>query len=109
PQMLAYLEGELPASGFLFEDVSIADVSVASFFRNAAFARFTVDAVRWPRTAAFVQRVLGLEAFERLRPFEERCMRTPIPGHRAAPAEMGAPLARETYATATPRRGVMQT
>ncbi len=108
PQVLDYLETELPKQGFLFGSPSIADVSIACFFRNAAFARFTVDVERWPITATFVERTLGLDAFERLRPFEERCIRTPPLQHRAALAELGAPLTAETYATATPRRGVMQ-
>ena len=108
PQVLDYLEGELPADGFLFGGPSVADVSIASFFRNAAFARFTVDAARWPTTAAFVERALRLDAFERLRPFEDRMIRTPIARQRAVLAEMGAPLTRETYGTVTPRRGVMQ-
>jgi glutathione S-transferase len=108
PQVLDYLERELPADGFLFGPPSVADVAIACFFRNAAFARFRVDAARWPRTAAFVERVLGLDAFARLAPFEERCIRTPIAEHRAALAEMGAPLTRETYGTTTPRRGLMQ-
>jgi len=107
PQVLGYLEEELPQAGFLFGTPSIADVAIATFFRNASFARFTVDRARWPTAAAFVERVLGLEAFARLRPFEDLMMRTPIPRHRAALAEIGAPLTSETYGTATPRRGVM--
>jgi len=108
PHVLDYLEGQLPAGGFLFGELSVADVAIACFFRNAAFARFRVDAARWPVTAGFVGRVLGLEAFTRLAPFEERCIRTPVARHRAVLAEMGAPLAPETYGTATPRRGLMQ-
>jgi glutathione S-transferase len=108
PHVLAYLESELPADGFVFGNPTIADVAIGCFFRNAALARFAVDAARWPRTAGFVERVLGLDAFQRLEPFEDRMMRTPIPRHRAALAEMGAPLTSETYGTATPRRGVMQ-
>jgi len=108
PHVLDYLEGELPADGFLFGNVSIADISIACFFRNAAFARFSVDAARWPRTAAFVARVFRLDAFERLRPFEERMIRTPIAQQRAMLVEMGAPLTSETFGTATPRRGVMR-
>jgi glutathione S-transferase len=109
PQVLDYLEGELPAAGFLFGELSIADVSVAAFFRNAAFARFSVDASRWPRTAAFVERVLGLDSFQRLARFEEKLIRTPIAGHRAALAELGAPLLAESSGTAVPRRGMMRT
>jgi glutathione S-transferase len=108
PQVLGYLEAELPASGFFFGDVSIADIAVASFFRNAAFARFSVDATRWPRTAAFVARALALPGFAKLAAFEERCVRTPIGEHRAALAMMGAPLMADSFATAHPRRGMMK-
>ncbi len=108
PRVLDYLETQLPASGFVFGDLSIADVSIATFFRNAAFARFRIDAARWPTTAAFVERVLAIDAFARLRPIENALMRRPPAEHRAALAELGVPLTRETYGTATPRRGVMQ-
>jgi len=108
PAVLDYLETELPAAGFLFETLSIADISISSFFRNAAFARFTVDAARWPITAAFVERTLRHESFARLRPFEDRLIRTPIAEHRAVLAEMGAPLTAGTYGTVVPRRGVMR-
>src|SRR6185295_18748906 len=62
PHVLNYLESQLPATGFLFGALSIADIAIASFFRNAAFARFSVDATRWPATAAFVDRVLQLDS-----------------------------------------------
>jgi glutathione S-transferase len=107
PQILDYLESELPADGFLFGSLGIADISIACFFRNARFVRFRVDAERWPRTAAFVDRVLGSEPFVRVKPFEDRMIRTPIAGHRAALAEMGAPLTADTFATSEPRRGMM--
>ena len=44
PDVLDHLETQLPAEGFLFGEVSIADISIACFFRNAAFARYSVDA-----------------------------------------------------------------
>jgi glutathione S-transferase len=108
PDVLDYLESQVPRDGFLFGAVSIADIAIACFFRNAAFARFRVDAGRWPETAAFVARVLEVDAFAKLAPFEDRSMRTPIPQQRAVLGEMGAPLMRETYGTAVPRRGVMR-
>jgi len=108
PDVLDYLERELPRDGFLFGDqLAIADIAIATFFRNAAMARFRVDAERWPVTAAFVERVLALPAFADLKPFEKALMRVPIAQHRAALAELGAPLTRDSYASATPRRGVM--
>ena len=108
PDVLDYLEGQVPAAGFVFGGLSIADISIACFFRNAAFARFQVDASRWPRTASFVDRVLALESFEKLKPFENRLIRTPVQKHRSALTEMGAPLSSETYGTVVPRRGVMR-
>jgi len=108
PQVLDYLEAELPSAGYLFGDVSVADVSIAVFFRNAAFARFQVDPTRWPRTAEFVKRMHALDCFARLIPFEDRIIRTPIARHREVLAEMQAPLMVESYGTRTPRRGVMR-
>jgi len=108
PDVLDYLETQLPAAGFLFGEISIADVSIACFFRNATFARYAVDPARWPKTAGFVERLLGLPCFERLKRFEDKLTRTPIAKHREVLAELGAPLLKETCATATPRRGVMR-
>jgi glutathione S-transferase len=109
PHVLDHLESQLPAEGFLFGEVSIADISIACFFRNAAFARYTVDKARWPRTAGFVDRVLRLACFEQLKKFEDAMLRTPIPQQREKLAAMGAPLLAESYGTATPRRGIMRT
>lgn len=107
PETLDLLESLAPESGFLFGALSIADIAVAAFFRNAAFARFTIDAARWPRIAGLVARTLDAPPLARLRRFEEACVRTPIADHRAALAAIGAPLSARTFATATPRRGVM--
>jgi len=108
PHVLDYLESQLPAQGFLFGAIGVADIAIAAFFRNAAFARYRVDAARWPRTAAFVERALGHECFERLVPYEEASMRVPPPKQRAALEVAGAPLSAETLGTdAPPRRGIM--
>jgi glutathione S-transferase len=109
PLVLDYLESQLPSSGYLFEDLSIADIAIASFFRNAKFARYALDAARWPRTVAFVGRVLDMDSFRKLIPFEEKLMRTPIPQHREVLSAMGAPLMADTYGTLTPRRGILPT
>jgi glutathione S-transferase len=107
PAVLDYLEAQAPADGFFFGPLSIADVAVAVFFRNAAFARFRIDAARWPRTAALVERVLATPPFQALRPFEDKMIRTPPAEHRAVLAAMGAPLTVETLGTTIPRRGIV--
>src|SRR6476469_2235741 len=66
PRALDYLEGELPASGFLFGDLGLADVAIASFFRNAAYAGVEVDAARWPVTTGFIGRALAHPVFRKL-------------------------------------------
>jgi glutathione S-transferase len=108
PPILDYLESEAPADGFRFGALSIADVAIACFFRNAAFARYEVDRSRWPRTASWVERTLALPAFTRLEPFEQKSARTPIQKQREALATIGAPLTAESWGTATPRRGMMK-
>ena len=108
PLALDYLEPRLPGGGWIFGELSIADISIASFFRNAAFVRYQVDPLRWPRTAAFVARALALPAFARLATFEDRTLRTPLPEQRAVLAQMGAPLTETTYGDAAPRYGVMR-
>jgi len=107
PQVLAYLEGELAPDGFLFGAISVADIALAAFFRNAAFAGYPIDAQRWPKTAAFVTRALDHPSFVKLRPFEELLLRTPIANHRAALKDAGAPVSAETFGTVIPRRGLL--
>ena len=109
PSILDYLEAQLPPEGFLFGAVSLADIAIAAFFRNTTFARFTIDAQRWPRTAGFVTRTLALPAFEKLKPYEDLSLRTPVAELRPCLAAAGARLAAKTVGLATPRRGLMPT
>lgn len=104
PQILDYLETVLPEEGFVFGECSVADIAVACMFRNAAMVRYEIDAERWPRSAAFVSRVLALPAFVRLRPFEELMFSTPIPEHRDALLAAGAPVTERTLGTPDARR-----
>lgn len=108
PPVLDYLESQLPPDGFLFGALGIADLSIAVFLRNAAFARYRVDAERWPVTARYADRVLAQPCFVRLQAFEALQLRTPIPEQRAALRAAGAPVSAETVGGAVPRRGVMR-
>jgi len=108
PHVLDYLEGQLPPDGFIFDELSLADIAIAAPLRNAAFVRFRIDQGRWPRTAAFADRVHALPSFSKLRKFEELSMRTPIADHREALQSIDAPLTGTTFATPTPRRGMMR-
>jgi glutathione S-transferase len=103
PEALDYLEAQVPADGFLFGPIHVADVALASFFRNAAFAGVTIDAARWPRAAAFVARTLDHPCLATLRPFEEASLTKPPGRQREALHAAGAPLSAQTFGTATPR------
>ncbi len=74
-----------PSDGFRFGELSIADVAIACFFRNAAFARYEVDRARWPRTAAWVERTLALPAFAKL-----AAVRAEVGAHADPEAARGA-------------------
>jgi glutathione S-transferase len=108
PHALDYLEQQLPADGFLFGDIGVADISIASFFRNGAYAGFEVDATRWPRTAAFVKRTLGHRCFGDLLRFEDVQRSAEIRSRRQALLDAGAPLTSETLGVRAPRRGMMR-
>ena len=108
PAALDYLEGELPADGFLFGDIGVADISVASFFRNGAYAGFEVDAGRWPRTAAFVERTLAHPCIASLLPLEDVQRNADIKGRRQALLDAGALLTAETMGEREPRKGMMR-
>ena len=108
PKMLDYLECELPAEGFLFGDIGLADIAIASFFRNADYAGFAVDSARWPKVARFVRETLAHPVFEKLLKYEQVQMGSSISGRRQALIEAGARLTAETYAVKEPRKGIMR-
>jgi len=108
PHVLDYLESQVPGEGFLFGAPTTADIAIAAFFRNAGFVRYVIDAQRWPLTSAFVDRVLDHDCLASLRPFEEVCLKTPIPEQRAALRAAGAPITLTTIGSDTPRRGIMR-
>ncbi len=108
PAALDYLERELPTAGFLFGEIGVADIAIASFFRNGAYAGFETDAARWPRTAAFVERTLAHPAIAALLPFEEVQRSAEIRSRRQALLDAGAPLTADTLGVREPRPGMMR-
>lgn len=64
PPILAYLKGQIPASGFLVEDrLTLADIAVASPFQNLAIINCSVDAARYPKTVAYVAGILARPSY----------------------------------------------
>jgi glutathione S-transferase len=108
PAALDYLERTLPPEGFLFGGIGAADIAIASFFLNGSYAGFEIDAGRWPRTHAFVERTLAQPCFADLLRFEAVQRNAEIKGRRQALLDTGAPLTTETMGVREPRRGMMR-
>jgi glutathione S-transferase len=108
PASLDFLEPQLPSDGFQFGDIGAADISIATFFRNGAYAGFEVDIGRWPRTAAFVERTLAHPCVAALLPFEDVQRSVEIKSRRQALIDAGAPLTNETLGVREPRHGMMR-
>jgi glutathione S-transferase len=67
PPILAYLEGVVPESGFLVGDqLTLADLAVTSPLANLGHMGVEVDRKRFPRTAAFAERILSRPSFATL-------------------------------------------
>jgi glutathione S-transferase len=107
PEIMGHLEHLAPASDFLFGKVSIADISVAVFFRNLVWARVEPARDRWPRTLGWVERANNEHALAKITRIADRLAQTPPAQHRAVAAELGLPLTETTVASAAPRRGPM--
>ena len=108
PQALDYLEEELPDDGYLFGEIGLADIAIASFFRNGGYAVFAPVAERWPRTARFVELVLSHPAFDKIRRLEAIQLNASIEGRRQALLDAGAKLTADTFGQREPRKGVMR-
>lgn len=107
PQVLDYLEGLMPETGFLFGALSIADLSVAPAFANAGAVQVNVDPARWPRLAAWLERVEAETPLGPLNAMARTLMRTPLHAHRGRLPEFGLAAATRCWASDAPRRGPM--
>jgi len=99
PAALDYLETQVPAGGFVFSAPSIADVSIACYFRTAAFVHYAIDAARWPRVASLLDSTWALPAFRKLARFEECTLRVPLAEQRQALRDAGARITDATVGT----------
>lgn len=111
PAALAQAERLLPAGGLLFGDApTTADFAIGAMLQMPAFVRQPVDAVRFPRCAAFVDTIGALPAMARLMPIAGLIMRTAPGEQRAALTAAGVDLVPETESVngGTPRPRVME-
>lgn len=107
PQILDYLEGLTPGTGFLFGELSAADFALAPAFTNAGVIQVNVDPARWPRFAAWLERMEAETPLGPLNDLARALMRTPLAAHRERLPEFGLAAASRSWAGDTPRRGPM--
>lgn len=64
PPILDYLETVAPAEGYIVGDgLTLADLAVASPFANLRHLKVDISSDRYPRTMAYVQRILDRPSF----------------------------------------------
>jgi glutathione S-transferase len=107
PDILAYLEAKAPTQGFLFGDISIADISIAVHMRNLRWARVEPDIGLAPKAFAWLSRVENHPVLARLTSIADKAVRTPPGEQRALIASMGLSVTVDTVATTTARHGPM--
>jgi hypothetical protein len=107
PEVMTYLERTAPREGFLFGELSMADLAVAIPFSNLTWAHVKPDSNRWPRTCGWVARTLATPALAKVTGLAEKLVQIPSHQHRQALAELGVSLTETTLATDRLRRGPM--
>ncbi|WP_109808726.1 glutathione S-transferase family protein [Sphingosinithalassobacter portus] len=107
PEALDWIEAHAPAQQFLFGLLCTADIAYGAFFRNALLAGWTTDPQRWPRTAAWIQRIWAVPEFARTIAFEQAIVTTPFAERRAVLEALGANLSVRSWAQAEPRASIM--
>ena len=63
PPLLDYLESQIEGEYLVGNAFSIADIAVATNFHNLRLAKYEIDAGRWPKLAAYVNRTLERPSF----------------------------------------------
>jgi glutathione S-transferase len=81
PPLLDYLEIQVPPEGYLFGNFTTADISITSPIFNAEYTDYRVDPARWPKFAAFVQRVAEHPAVIKVRDAEQQVMSSMASGN----------------------------
>ncbi|SDE07816.1 glutathione S-transferase family protein [Kordiimonas lacus] len=83
PNALDYLEGEVPADGFLAGDISVGDITIAAMMKNAFWAGWEMDEDRWPGFAAWLKRTSDHPALMKVNTLADEMMAVPPTEHEA--------------------------
>lgn len=63
PPLFDYLESQITGAFLVGDDFGIADIAIATGFYNFHLADAKVDAGRWPKLAAYVERIFARPSF----------------------------------------------
>lgn len=102
-----YLEGVTPAEGFLVGQFGLADIGVAVMFRGMRYARWTPDAARWPKLAAWLARAEAQPSLAATGEWSDALVKTHPSGQRDKAKEIGLRVTARSHFTESPRRGPM--
>jgi glutathione S-transferase len=104
PKVMDYLEQHAPAEGFLFGDLSMADLAVAVFEPNLRWSRVELDKARWPNATAWMARVSAVPAVASVTKLGGMLMRaSSLDQHRSLLAEAGVAVTETTLAAPKPQ------
>lgn len=76
PPQQEYLESILPSEGFLFEDISAADISIVGPFISASYVGYVPDGNQLPKLVAYIKRVKSHAAVAEVLKAEEDLLKT---------------------------------
>jgi len=107
PALFDFLEAQAPEKDFLFGKPSFADLSLAPFFANARWAGVEPDPARWPRLAAWLDRVHMQTPLGAINKSTARLLKVPPPEYRSLMPALGFIPSERTWYGGPARRGPM--
>lgn len=72
PRSLDYLESAAPADGWLAGEFSLGDIAVASMLKTLSYVGFGANAAKYPRTAAWYDRVAARPGWQKVATVEAK-------------------------------------
>jgi glutathione S-transferase len=105
--VMDYLETIAPMEGFLAGPFGLADISVAVMFRAMAYARWSPDAARWPKTVAWLARTEAHPAMRLTGEWSDALAKTRPADQRAKAVEIGLAVTKTSHFAPEPRKGPM--
>lgn len=106
-EALDYLESVTPAEGYLCGAFGLADISIAVMFKGMEYCRWTPNAARWPKVAAWLARVITQPAMKLTGDWSDALAKTAPADQREMAKKIGLAVTARSHFTDKPRRGPM--